>query len=79
MHIPDLVNKEEYIGLKRQFRGIHGTAKEVPMAKVLVGVRKYKLELEVAVVEGCETCVLMGLDMGIFYYCMELAMEQSKT
>ena len=77
---PHLVDEEEYIGSKRQIRGIHGTAKEVPMAKVLVGIRKYELELVVAVVEGCEeTGVLLSLDTRIFYYCMELAMEQRKT
>ena len=40
--------------------------KSYPMAKVLVSVGKYEPELEVAVVEGCEKGVLLGLDIGIF-------------
>ena len=28
--------------------------------------------------KGCETGVLLGLDTGIFDYCMELALEQKK-
>ena len=75
---PDLVKEDEYIGSKRQIRGIHGTTKEVPMAKVLVDVGKYELELVVAVVEGCETGGLLGLDTGIFYYCMGLPWSRGK-
>ena len=59
-------------------KGIHGTSKQIPMTEVQIGVGKYEMELTVAVVEGCETVVLLGLDTGIFDYCMALALEQKK-
>ena len=75
---PGLVSKDHYIEGTKLVKGIHGTSKHVPMAKVQIGVGKYEMELSVAVVEGCETGVLLGLDMGIFDYCMELALQKKQ-
>ena len=52
---PSLVKADEYIETTKLIKGIHGEAKQKPMAVVKLGVGRYELDLPVVVVEECET------------------------
>lgn len=68
------IDEADYLGETVKVTGIHGTARDVPMAKVLNGVGSHEIQLNVAVVKECETRVLLGLDSTILDYGMKLAM-----
>ena len=72
----DLVQPEEYTGESMKLLGFDGGAVTVPLAKVWLHIGEYAIQHDVAVCKDPPEQALLGLDIGILDYLMQLEKEQ---
>ena len=72
----DMVKPEEYTGDSIRLLEFYGGAVTVPLAKVWFHIGDYVFKHEVAVCRNSPEQALLGLDIGILDYLMQLEKEQ---
>lgn len=72
----DMVKPEEYTGNSIRLVGFDGGAVTVPLAKVWLHIGDYVIKHVVAVCKNPPEQALLGLDIGILDYLMQLEREQ---
>ena len=74
----DLVKPEEYTGKSIRLLGFDGGAVTVPLAKVWLHIGEYAIQHVVAVCDEPSEEALLGLDIGMLDYLMQLEKESER-
>ena len=75
----NLLEEKEYLGRNVTLESFNGFNASQPLAKVWIEVGKHRLHHIVAVVDNAPEKILLGMDMGIMRYLLELEVQQMQA